>query len=180
MNFQLLFEQNLAVQLHILFAVVSFFVGALVLWRRKGGSAHKKWGKFWVFAMVGTALTSFFINEIRLVGPFSPIHLISAFTLYSLYLAVMQARNRQIKLHERSMKATYIGGMVIAGGLAFMPGRLMTKITIEPTLLSIFGENTQIYNEISPTLNWVIPIVGALIAFLLVFRKQIMARDFVN
>ena len=88
--------------------------------------------------MVVTASTSFFIHEIRLVGLFSPIHLISVGTLFSLYFAVKRARNGEIKRHQRGMKATFIGGMGIAGALTFLPGRLMYEVVLEPAISLLF------------------------------------------
>ena len=39
--------------------------------------------------MAAVAISSFWIHEIRLVGPFSPIHLLSIFTPVMLVLAVV-------------------------------------------------------------------------------------------
>ena len=134
MNLEILFSAPLAIQIHVYAALLAFVVGALVLWRRKGTTNHKRWGKVWVALMVITAFTSFFINEIRLLGPFSPIHLISLGTLISLYFAIKNVRAGDIESHKRSMKTTFIGAMGIAGALAFAPGRLMYDVAIEPMI----------------------------------------------
>ncbi len=134
MNLEILFSAPLAIQIHVYAALLAFVVGALVLWRRKGTTNHKRWGKVWVTLMVITAFTSFFINEIRLLGPFSPIHLISLGTLISLYFAIKNVRAGDIESHKRSMKTTFIGAMGIAGALAFAPGRLMYDVAIEPMI----------------------------------------------
>jgi uncharacterized membrane protein len=138
MNFELLFNASPAVQIHVYAALLAFVTGAWVLWRRKGNSSHKRWGKVWVVLMVITASTSFFINEIRLLGPFSPIHLISLWTMIALYLAIKQVRSGNIESHKRSMKATFIGAMGIAGALAFAPGRLMYDVALEPMINLLF------------------------------------------
>lgn len=138
MNFELLFNASPAVQIHVYAALLAFVTGAWVLWRRKGNSSHKRWGKVWVVLMVITASTSFFINEIRLLGPFSPIHLISLWTMIALYLAIKQVRLGNIESHKRSMKATFIGAMGIAGALAFAPGRLMYDVALEPMINLLF------------------------------------------
>ena len=134
MNLEILFSAPLAIQIHVYSAFFAFVVGALVLWRRKGTTNHKRWGKVWVALMVITAFTSFFINEIRLIGPFSLIHLISLGTLISLYFAIKNVRAGDIESHKRSMKTTFIGAMGIAGALAFAPGRLMYDVAIEPMI----------------------------------------------
>lgn len=138
MNLEILFNASPAIQFHVYAAILAFFVGSLVLWRRKGTVSHKLWGKVWVMLMVLTALSSFFIHGIRLVGLFSPIHIISLFTLISLYFAVRQARNGDISNHQKSMKSTYIGAMGIAGALAFAPGRMMYDVAIEPLVNILF------------------------------------------
>ena len=138
MNFELLFNASPAVQIHVYAALLAFVTGAWVLWRRKGTSSHKRWGKVWVVLMVITAFTSFFINEIRLLGPFSPIHLISLGTLFSLYFAIKNVRAGDIESHKRSMKTTFIVAMGIAGALAFAPGRLMYDVALEPMINLLF------------------------------------------
>lgn len=174
MNLELLFNSPPAIQLHVYAAILAFFVGAFVLWRRKGTANHKLWGKIWVFLMVFTALSSFFIHEIRLVGPFSPIHIISLFTLVSLYFAVKQVRSGDIEKHQRSMKATYIGAIGIAGGLAFMPGRRMYDVMIEPTITKLFSGEVG-----SPFLSlfaghWQLPLLIIVVLTFAGFSKKIV------
>ena len=173
MNLNILFNASPAIQIHVYAAILAFITGALVLWRRKGTANHKRWGKVWVALMVITALTSFFINEIRLVGPFSPIHIISLGTLLSLFLAIKAVRNGDIKSHKSSMKATYIGGMGIAGGLAFMPGRLMYDVALEPTMNKFFSGG--VANPASSFFGgyWQLPLLVFVVLVLMAFRKSI-------
>jgi uncharacterized membrane protein len=49
-----------------------------------------------VALMALVAISSFWIHEIRLVGPFSPIHLLSIFVLAMLPLAVWRAHTHQV------------------------------------------------------------------------------------
>ncbi|PWQ99544.1 DUF2306 domain-containing protein [Leucothrix arctica] len=160
MNFDALFSSPLAIQMHVFAAVSAAIIGLVVLWRRKGTATHKRWGKVWVVLMLVTSLTSFFIHEIKLVGIFSPIHIISVLVLITLYRGVGQARVGQINDHKRSMKSTYIGGIGVAGTLSFFPGRLMHRVTIEPTYERIFGEMDKIDLLASP---WLSPAVLAIV-----------------
>ena len=130
MNLQVLFSAPLAIQIHVYAAVLASVIGAIVLWRRKGNTAHKRWGKVWVLLMGVTALSSFLIHETRLIGQFSPIHMISILTLFALYFGVQQARNGNIVQHQRIMKNIYIGGLGIAGAFTFLPSRLMYEVVI--------------------------------------------------
>ncbi len=173
MNLAILFDAPVAIQLHVYAALLAFIIGATVLWRRKGTASHKRWGKVWVGLMVVTALTSFFIHEIQLLGPFSPIHLVSAGTLVALYFAVKEARTGKIKEHQRSMKATFIGAMGIAGALAFMPGRMMFEVALEPTLEKLFaGTNVSAPADLlSGSSVWQVPLVIAFAILLLMSWK---------
>jgi uncharacterized membrane protein len=47
------------------------------------------------------AASSFWSHEIRLVGPFGPIHLLSIFTLVMLPLAVWRAYTHRVTDHPR-------------------------------------------------------------------------------
>jgi uncharacterized membrane protein len=76
------------------------------------------------------ALSSFFIHEIRLIGPFSPIHLLSIFTLVMLPLAVAHARRHEVQRHRRAMIGIFIGALVVAGAFTFVPGRIMHTVVL--------------------------------------------------
>jgi len=74
---EILFEQASPIPHHALAAFAAVIIGAVQLWMRKGGRAHRIMGYLWVTLMAIVALSSFFIHKIRLVGAFSPIHLLS-------------------------------------------------------------------------------------------------------
>ena len=90
---------------------------------KRGSMAHKALGWTWVGAMALTAFSSFWIHEIRLIGPFSPIHLLSILTLFSLVMNVRAARSRNIRAHQRGMKSLVFGALIVAGAFTFLPGR---------------------------------------------------------
>ncbi len=103
-----------------------------MLFRRKGDAPHRRLGRVWVGLMTLVALSSFFIWEIRMVGLFSPIHLLSIGTLASLWQAVRFARRRNIKAHMRTMQAIYLLALVLTGWFTFMPGRIMNQVVFGP------------------------------------------------
>ncbi|MEL6947096.1 MAG: DUF2306 domain-containing protein [Pseudomonadota bacterium] len=150
MNLAPLLAAPLAIQIHVVFAVISFVLGAVVLWRRKGGTLHRILGRVWVGAMLGVSFTGFFIHEIRSFGAFSPIHLFSVGVPIMMAMAIYFARTGQIEKHRRSMQGTYVGGMVIAGGFTFLPGRLNHEV--------LFGGNFP--DIVSQSYAWIIPFVG--------------------
>jgi len=139
-----LFAASPAIQIHVVAAVAAFVLGALVLFRRKGDAPHRRLGRIWVALMAGVALTSFFIWEIRAFGLFSPIHLLSAGTLVSLWSGVRLARLHQIAAHRTTMQVTYVLALVLTGYFTFLPGRIMHEVVFgadgaQPAELVVFG-----------------------------------------
>lgn len=122
-----LLHASLPIQLHALAALSLVPLTVAQFWRRKSGTAHRVLGWTWVVMMAVTALSSFWIHSIRLVGPFSPIHLLSLITLVSLVLAIRARRAGAIMRHRRIMMMT-TAGWAVAGAFAFMPGRVMFQI----------------------------------------------------
>ena len=80
------------IQIHAFAALGAFALGLVQFAAPKGTLPHRTIGWIWVALMTVIAVSSFWIHEIRLVGPFSPIHLLAIFTLVMLPLAVLHAR----------------------------------------------------------------------------------------
>jgi uncharacterized membrane protein len=76
------------IPLHAFAAMAAFVLGLVQFAAPKGTLAHRTIGWIWVALMAAVAVSSFWIHQLRLVGPFSPIHLLSIFTLMVLPLAV--------------------------------------------------------------------------------------------
>ncbi len=112
------------VQLHIIAALAALAIGTVILLRPKGRGLHKVLGWSWVAAMGVTALSSLFITGLN--GDFySLIHILSGWTIVALPMAVFAIRNRKVEAHRRAMTGMFVGGLVIAGALTFIPGRFM-------------------------------------------------------
>ncbi len=77
-----------AIPLHAFAAMTAFLLGVVQLAAPKGTLPHRTLGWIWVSLMVSVAVSSFWIHQIRLIGPWSPIHLLSIFTLVTLPLGV--------------------------------------------------------------------------------------------
>jgi uncharacterized membrane protein len=116
------------IQLHAFAALAAFALGALQLAAPKGTLPHRTIGWTWVVLMVIVAATSFWIHELRVWGPWSPIHLLGVFTLVTLPLAVVHARRHRVELHRDAMIAIFVGALVIAGLFTLMPGRVMHAV----------------------------------------------------
>jgi uncharacterized membrane protein len=50
---------------------------------------------------------------------------LSGWTIIALPMAVFAIRRRNVMMHRRMMTGLFVGGLLIAGALAFIPGRLM-------------------------------------------------------
>src|SRR5262249_17232155 len=68
------------------------------------------------------------IHTIKLWGPFSPIHLLSIFTLIMVPLGVWRAHHHQVKAHRSIMIGVFSGALVVAGLLTLLPGRIMHMV----------------------------------------------------
>jgi uncharacterized membrane protein len=128
MTFEPLANAPFAIHIHVLAAFLAFGLGGLVLFRKKGDRLHRLGGRAWAVLMLVVLISSFFIHTIRLWGPWSPIHLVSAGTLISLVYGVSMARLKRIADHRRTMQQTYVGALVLAGFFTFMPGRIMFEV----------------------------------------------------
>ena len=117
-----------AIQVHALAAIAAFGLGLAQLALPKGTFAHRTTGWIWVLLMLVVAMSSFLIHQIRLWGPWSPIHLLSIFTLVMLPLAVGHARRGKIANHQWAMLSLFVGALVIAGAFTFAPGRVMHAV----------------------------------------------------
>jgi uncharacterized membrane protein len=116
------------IQVHALTAMVAFLLGLVQFAAPKGTLPHRIIGAIWAGLMAVVALSSFWIHEIRQVGDFSLIHLLSIFTLVSLPPAVLAAHRHDVARHRRTMIAIFIGALVIAGAFTLLPGRIMSRV----------------------------------------------------
>ena len=117
-----------AIPLHALAAIAAFALGLVQLLAPKGTLPHRTLGWIWVALMAVVAVSSLWIHEIRLVGPFSPIHLLAVFTPIMLVLAVLHARRHNVSGHKKAMTTIFFGALIVAGLFTFLPGRVMHAV----------------------------------------------------
>ena len=96
MSLQPLLNAAPAIQVHAFAAMAAFALGIVQLIAPKGTLPHRTLGYIWVALMVVVAGTSFWIQDLRMWGPWSPIHLLSIFTLCTLPFAVLHARRHRV------------------------------------------------------------------------------------
>jgi uncharacterized membrane protein len=128
MNLAPLLNAPLPIQLHAYAALAAFALGIVQLAGLKGTARHRAMGYTWVALMLAVALTSFWIHELRLWGAWSPIHLLSIFTLAMLPLGVLHARRHNVPRHRATMIGLFAGALLIAGFFTLAPGRIMSKV----------------------------------------------------
>ena len=128
MTLQPLLEAPVIVQVHAFVALAAFALGIVQLSALKGTGRHRAIGYIWVTMMMTIAASSFFINGIRQLGPFSLIHLLSLWTLFITPVAVLAARSGNIARHRLTMISLYAGALVIAGAFTLLPGRIMHDV----------------------------------------------------
>jgi uncharacterized membrane protein len=117
-----------AIPLHAFAAMTAFALGVVQLAAPKGTLPHRTLGWIWVLLMLSVAISSFWIHQIRLWGPWSPIHLLSIFVLITVPLAVWKAHQHQVTDHRRIMISVFAGALVIAGLFTLLPGRIMHAV----------------------------------------------------
>ena len=102
--------------LHAAGATLAVILGGyLVLRRRKGDLLHRRVGRVWMLDMYWVAFSSFGIKELN-PGHFTWIHGLSAWTIFSLSMAIWAARRHDIQQHRGWVVGTYLG--LLGAGLA--------------------------------------------------------------
>lgn len=121
-----------AIKLHAFAAMAAFALGIVQLAAPKGTLPHRTLGWIWVTLMLVVSISAFFIHQLRLWGPWSPIHLLAIFTLAMLPVGVLAAHCHAVERHRRTMIGIFAGALVIAGIFTFVPGRIMYAVAFGP------------------------------------------------
>jgi uncharacterized membrane protein len=78
--------------------------------------------------MLTVSISAFWIHQIRLWGPWSPIHLLAIFTLIMLPIAVLNAHRHRVPQHRMAMTLIFLGALVVAGLFTLVRGRIMHAV----------------------------------------------------
>ncbi len=132
MTLEPLLHAPLAVRVHVATVVPAALIGTwLIVFSRKGAPLHRALGYLCLTLMTVTAVTTLWVHQLMPNSPFfglSPVHLLVPLTFWAVYNAIVGARAHDIARHRRAMLALYIGGVFVAGGLTFIPGRIMGAV----------------------------------------------------
>lgn len=123
----LLAAAPLQIQVHVAAVSTALAIGVALLLGLKGTTVHRALGWIWVIAMATAAISSLFIHRSN-PGGYSFLHLFAGWTLIALPMGVFAARKHRVRLHGRTMTGLFVGGLLIAGAFAFLPGRLMWRM----------------------------------------------------
>jgi uncharacterized membrane protein len=127
MSFEPLLDASMTVQVHLMFALLALVLGPVALWRKRRDRVHKMVGYVWVSAMIGAAVSALFLRSAFSPVFFGPIHLLSFFVFWSLWDAIRAIRRGDVRRHAEEMRSLFSRGLVLAGGLAFLPGRVLNE-----------------------------------------------------
>ena len=120
-------ELTLASAIHLAAVVPAVVIGAVQLAAPKGTRPHRLLGWVWVLSMVAAAVSSFWVMELRKGAGWSVIHLLSAWVLVAMSLAIWHIRRGNVRAHQRYMVGTLVG-LLAAGAGALMPGRFLAQL----------------------------------------------------
>ena len=128
MDFSVLNTAEQPIPIHAYAAFSALILGGLQLSRPVRTRSHKYLGYTWVILMLWVSISSFWIHTIKIIGPFSPIHILSIFTIWSVFEAIRSARNGNIRRHKTMMKSLYVLALIVTGLFTFLPGRTMNVV----------------------------------------------------
>ncbi|MEX0645530.1 MAG: DUF2306 domain-containing protein [Parvularculaceae bacterium] len=128
-----LIEAPIQIRTHVVAVVGATLLGLVIFLNRKGTNFHKTLGWSFVTLMTITAVSAVFIRRppgdgVPSLAGFTPIHLFVLLTAVSLPMAIIHIKNGRVAHHARTMIGLFVGGIIIAGILAFLPGRIMNNV----------------------------------------------------
>lgn len=121
-----LLRASAAIQVHVAAVLAATVVGIVLMSGVKGTRLHRTLGWSWAIFMTVTAISALFIRAETAGLLF--LKAFAVITLVSVPSAVVLARRHNVARHANIMTGVFIGGIGVAGVLAFLPGRLMWQV----------------------------------------------------
>ena len=135
MSWQPLLDAPWVIQVHAFSAIAAFFLGIVQFAAPKGTLPHKSLGIVWVLLMTAITVSSIFVRpsllpELPFTQWFSWIHIFTVLTAYGIIggVLLLAKGGPKLKKHSGPFAGIFIGGLIIAGGFAFLPGRIMHQV----------------------------------------------------
>lgn len=137
MSLDPLLAAPIIVQIHAFGAMAAFVLGLIQFTAPKGTFPHRTLGLIWMVLMATIIISSIFIRPalspgIPLARWFGPIHIFTIVTTIGLVRGgfFLLKGGPDLKSHKSPFTSIYIGGLIIAGAFAFLPGRIMYRVII--------------------------------------------------
>jgi uncharacterized membrane protein len=128
MNVEAITQAPIAVKIHLATVLPAFAIGTWQIFlSTKGSRYHRHLGFVYLALMMVTAIAAFFIRSVG-HGSMTLIHLFIPLTFFGVVSPLWCARRGDVPGHKRAMLGLYLGGLLIAGTLAFLPGRIMHRV----------------------------------------------------
>lgn len=143
------------IQFHAANAMVGLLLGPIALYRRRRDRAHKIIGYIWMLAMCNTAVSSFWITEVK-AGQFSAIHVFSIAAIMTIIYALWAVAKGRIDGHKKALRKLYFG-VLLALTFTFLPGRR--------TFAMFFGEG-------SIWMTFVVMMMISVVIFALIYMEK--------
>lgn len=112
------------IQIHLATALGALVLGGVqVAGVRFGRTTHRVLGWMFVVLIAITTVAAFFIR--RPDGGFSLIHIFVPITILGVSVAMISILRGDVRQHRSGMRWFYFSGLCVAGGLAFLPERVL-------------------------------------------------------
>ena len=135
MSLEPLLSAPWVIQVHAFGAIAAFFLGVVQFTAPKGTFPHSTLGVVWVLIIIAVTISSIFIRPALYPGLpilkwFSPIHIFTLVTAFGVISGVtlLLRGGPGLKQHKAPFTGIFIGGLIVAGALAFLPGRIMHQV----------------------------------------------------
>lgn len=113
-------DWNLLLISHVVAALYVLALGPINIFRKRRDRTHRIIGYSWVSAMYFVCVSSFWIVT---DGRYSWLHALSAFTILTVTLGLVNAIRRNIQAHRANMIGSYVGVVIAFGFAVGVPGR---------------------------------------------------------
>lgn len=128
MSFAPFLAASPTIQIHAIAATLALVLGPVAIYRDRRDALHKWIGYIWVIAMLCTALSSFGIRAYAVIGPFSPIHILSCLAIWSIWVGMRYIYRGNIRAHRKTFQSLYWNGVLVAALFNFLPGRIVNRL----------------------------------------------------
>ncbi len=123
-----LLQASPAVQIHVAAAALAIVLGAFQFLAPKGSVPHRIVGWIWVVLLGSICISSFFIPGSVFLGPISVFHALSVYTLWSLVMGALAARQHRVADHKSYMIWIYSLSIVLSAIIAMGSGGVLSEV----------------------------------------------------